>query len=138
VWLKRSKEMSKFILVIDDSLTVRKIIEVTLQREGHRVIGFPDGIEDLRAFTSGQIKSLPDLILLDIELPKASGYEIARYLKTRPDWAKVVIVMISRHNGVIDRLRARLAGAQAYLTKPITTDLLLETINRHLNSTAIG
>jgi twitching motility two-component system response regulator PilG len=124
--------MSKLVMVIDDSPTVRKIVEVSLRREGLEVVSFPDGIEALRAVTSRQMERVPDLVVLDIDLPKMNGYEIARYLRSKPQWSRTVIVILSRHDGVIDRLKARLAGTQAYLTKPFTTQMIVDVVNSNL------
>ena len=121
--------MSKLVMVIDDSPTVRKILEVSLRREGLEVVSYPDGIEALRAVTERQIERLPDLVILDIDLPKMNGYEIARYLRNKSQWNQVVIVILTRHDGVIDRLKARLAGSQAYLTKPFTTQMIVDVVN---------
>src|SRR6266487_6720526 len=123
---------SKLVMVIDDSPTVRKILEVSLRREGLEVVSYPDGIEALRAVTDQQIERLPDLVILDIDLPKMNGYEIARYLRTKPQWSRTVIIILSRHDGVIDRLKARLAGTQAYLTKPFTTQMIVDVVNTNL------
>ena len=124
--------MSKLVMVIDDSPTVRKIVEVSLRREGLEVVSFPDGIEALRAVTNHQMERVPDLLVLDIDLPKMNGYEIARYLRSKPQWSRTVIVILSRHDGVIDRLKARLAGTQAYLTKPFTTQMIVDVVNNNL------
>jgi twitching motility two-component system response regulator PilG len=124
--------MSKLVMVIDDSPTVRKIVEVSLRREGIEVVSFPDGIEALRAVTSHQMERIPDLVVLDIDLPKMNGYEIARYLRSKPQWSRTVIVILSRHDGVIDRLKARLAGTQAYLTKPFTTQMIVDVVTSNL------
>jgi twitching motility two-component system response regulator PilG len=124
--------MSKLVMVIDDSPTVRKIVEVSLRREGIEVVSFPDGIEALRAVTNHQMERVPDLVVLDIDLPKMNGYEIARYLRSKPQWSRTVIVILSRHDGVIDRLKARLAGTQAYLTKPFTTQMIVDVVNNNL------
>ena len=124
--------MSKLVMVIDDSPTVRKIVEVSLRREGLEVVSFPDGIEALRAITSQQIDHVPDLVVLDIDLPKMNGYEIARYLRSKQQWSRTVIVILSRHDGMIDRLKARLAGTQAYLTKPFTTQMIVDVVNENL------
>jgi twitching motility two-component system response regulator PilG len=124
--------MSKLVMVIDDSPTVRKIVEVSLRREGLEVVSFPDGIEALRAVTNRQLERVPDLVVLDIDLPKMNGYEIARYLRSKPQWSRTAIVILSRHDGVIDRLKARLAGTQAYLTKPFTTQMIVDVVNNAL------
>lgn len=128
--------MSKLVMVIDDSPTVRKIVEVSLRREGLEVVSFADGIEALRAVTSRQLDRVPDLVVLDIDLPKMNGYEIARYLRSKPQWSRTVIVILSRHDGVIDRLKARLAGTQAYLTKPFTTQMIIDVVNNSLGLTS--
>ena len=128
--------MSKLVMVIDDSPTVRKIVEVSLRREGLEVVSFPDGIEALRAVTNHQIERVPDLVVLDIDMPKMNGYEIARYLRSKPQWNRTVIVILSRHDGVIDRLKARLAGTQAYLTKPFTTKMIVDVVNNNLGLSA--
>ncbi len=84
--------MSKLVMVIDDSPTVRKIVEVSLRREGLEVVSFPDGIEALRAVTNRQIEHVPDLVVLDIDLPKMNGYEIARYLRSKPQWSRQLLL----------------------------------------------
>jgi twitching motility two-component system response regulator PilG len=110
----------KFILVIDDSMVVCKILEACLSREGFQVKSFPDGLAAMRWLTEPQADT-PDLIWLDISLPKMDGYEVARHLKAKPRFSHTVIVMLSRRDGVIDRLKGRLAGARDYLTKPFKT-----------------
>lgn len=127
--------MRKFIMVIDDSTTVRKIIETCLGREGYLVQGFPDGVEAMRWLTSPEAQ-IPDLILLDIGLPKMDGYEVARRLKARPQFAHTVIVMLSRRDGVIDRLKGRLAGAKDYIPKPFKTQEIIAVIDSHLRAPA--
>jgi twitching motility two-component system response regulator PilG len=109
----------QLVVVIDDSATMRKIVEVCLSREGYAVRGFVDGVEALR-WISGPEGYIPALIFLDIELPNGNGYEVARHVRQNPAFAQTLIVMLSRHNGVIDRLKGRLAGASMYLTKPCT------------------
>jgi DNA-binding response OmpR family regulator len=115
-----SQPSQKFILVIDDSATVRKIIETCLGRENFVVRGFSDGVEAMRWLTTPESR-IPDLVWLDIGLPKMDGYEVARRLKTKPQFANTVLVMLSRRDGVMDRLKGRLAGAKTYMTKPFKT-----------------
>lgn len=127
--------MRKFIMVIDDSTTVRKIIETCLGREGYLVQGFPDGVDAMRWLTLPEAQ-VPDLILLDIGLPKMDGYEVARRLKAKPQFAHTVIVMLSRRDGVIDRLKGRLAGAKDYIPKPFKTQEIIAVIDSHLRAPA--
>jgi twitching motility two-component system response regulator PilG len=122
-----------FILVIDDSFIVRKIVEVVLRREGYEVLGFPDGIEALQWITTPQAR-VPDLIVLDICLPQLNGYEVARRLKNQPRLGIMAIIMLTRRDGMIDRLKGRLAGARGYLTKPFKTQELLQEVQLHLRA----
>jgi twitching motility two-component system response regulator PilG len=127
--------MSKLIMVIDDSTTVRKIIETCLGRQGFQVLGFPDGIEAMR-WLMEPTSRVPDLVLLDIGLPKMDGYEVARRLKIKPQFSSTVIVMLSRRDGMIDRLKGRLAGAKDYITKPFKTQDLITITESYLGMPA--
>jgi len=124
--------MSKLVMVIDDSLTVRKIIETSLKREGFDSVSFPDGIEALRAITEHRLARIPDLVILDIGLPKMDGYEFARRLKSKPQFQQTVIIMLTARDGMIDRLKGRLAGAKDYITKPFRTQDVISALHTHL------
>jgi DNA-binding response OmpR family regulator len=137
-WIrKKDTRMSKFVMVIDDSATVRKIVETCLRREGFEVNGFNDGVEAMRWLTEPQSR-VPDLVLLDIGLPKMDGYEVARRLKSKPQFGNTVIVMLSRRDGVIDRLKGRLAGARDYIAKPFKTQEIISVIESYLGSPTAG
>jgi len=123
--------MSKLVMIIDDSTTVRKIIETCLRRQGFQVLGFPDGVEAMR-WLMEPTSCVPDLVLLDIGLPKMDGYEIARRLKIKPQFSNTVIVMLSRRDGMIDRLKGRLAGAKDYITKPFKTQDIISVTESYL------
>ena len=125
--------MSKLVMVIDDSPTVRKIVETCLRREGFTVVAFADGVEAMQSLTHPQAR-IPDLVVLDIALPKMDGYEVARRLKTKPQFNKTIIIMLSRRDGLIDRLKGRLAGAKEYLTKPFKTQDFVAVIESYLGS----
>lgn len=124
--------MSKLIMVIDDSPTVRKIIETCLGREGYEVKSFPDGVEALRYLHVYQDRPVPDLILLDIVLPKLNGLQIARHLGSKPEYKDIPLVIVSRCNGVVDRLKARIWGVQDYLCKSFTTQDLLKIVGKYV------
>jgi DNA-binding response OmpR family regulator len=124
--------MSKLVMVIDDSATVRKIVETCLKREGFDVKSFPDGVEAMRWLTEPEAR-IPNLVILDIGLPKMDGYEVARRLKTKPQFSNTVIIMLSRRDGMIDKLKGRLAGAKDYLTKPFKTQDIIAVIESHLH-----
>src|SRR5579875_3243752 len=119
------------VLVIDDSATIRKIVETALSREGYAVKSFPDGVEAIRWLMTPQA-CVPRLVILDIGLPKMNGYEVARLLKRKPSFHHTVIVMLTGRDGILDRFKGRLSGAQTYLTKPVTTQALLAAVKTHL------
>lgn len=123
--------MSRLVMVIDDSATIRKIIKVCLERAGYEVIGFPDSVEAIRWLTTQQAH-LPQLVFLDIEMPRMDGYAVAQYLKAKSQCSGMVIVMLSAHNGILDRLKGRLTGADDYLTKPFTTQTILAIVHAYL------
>ena len=125
--------MENTVLVIDDSLTVRKILETSLLRAGFAASSFPDGIQAMQALTEGRIP-LPDAIILDIGLPKMDGFAVARALKHQRAFQKAIIIMLSGHDRLIDKLRGRLVGANAYLTKPFQPAKMLEVLCTHLAS----
>lgn len=124
--------MNKLVMVIDDSLTVRKIIETSLKRAGIASVSYSDGVEALRALQERRCP-IPDLVILDINLPKMDGYEVARHFKTKQQFNNTVIVMLSKRDGVIDRLKGRLAGAKDYITKPFRTQEVMSVVHTHLS-----
>jgi twitching motility two-component system response regulator PilG len=123
--------MNTFILVIDDSVCVRKIVETTLRREGYATMGFADGIAALRWLASEEAR-IPALIILDVTMPKMDGYTVLRALRKQAATVRTPVVMLSRHSGLLDRLKGRLAGANAYLTKPFHQQTILEVVRAQL------
>ena len=123
--------MHNFVMVIDDSATIRKVLEVSLKREGFIVVSFPDGIEALRWLNQPNVPT-PALIFLDVNMPKIDGYSLASYIKHKNKFQNTTIVMLTRRDGVVDRLRARLAGATHYLTKPCKTEDIVNVVQSYL------
>src|SRR5712692_6457241 len=116
--------MSALVMVIDDSLVMRKILEVSLHRAGYPVKSFPDGVEMFHWLETPEAH-IPALVLVDVCLPIIDGYGIIQRLKARPAFGQTMFVIISQYNGVLDRLKGRLAGAKDYLVKPLKTAELL-------------
>lgn len=119
------------ILIIDDSICVRKIVETTLRREGYATMGFADGPTALRWLSSEDVRT-PALIILDLTLPKLDGYTVLRCLKKRKATARIPVVILSGRTGMIDRLKGRLAGACVYLTKPFRQQAILDVVRAQL------
>ncbi len=122
---------NNLVVIIDDSITVRKIVEISLSREGFEVLSFANGVDALVWLTGPQGR-LPGLILLDITMPGMDGYQVARYLKARPHVGESAIVMLTRRDGMVDRLKSRLVGAVDHLSKPFQTQQLLKVVTAHL------
>ena len=116
------------VLVVDDSPTIRKIVEVTLRRERIKVLGVADGLSALAAVADKQ----PMLVLLDITLPGMDGYQICQVLKQRPNSKNIPVVMLSGRDGFFDRMRGRLVGSTQYVTKPFDPAALVKAVTKHL------
>ena len=129
--------MGQLVMVIDDSPTVRKIVEISLRRAGYDVNSFQDGVEALRWLTTAQAR-IPALALVDLGLPKLNGYEVIRLFRARPTCEQTMFVIVSRRDGVLDRLKGRLVGASAYLTKPFKTAELVAVVQAQLGRLVAG
>ena len=123
-----------YIMVVDDSLVVRKILETCLHRAGYEVECFEDGVDALRSLQAPERQRLPDLIIMDVILPRMDGYEVVIQLKCHPEFRKIAVMMLSRRDGILDRLKGRLAGANAYLVKPFRINEVLQTVRELLNT----
>src|SRR5690348_9152677 len=122
-----------FVMIIDDSPTVCKILEVCLRRAGYEAMSFGDGVQALQWLNTAEAR-IPDLIFIDLGLPKMDGYEVIRLLKARPTLAQTVLVILSRRDGILDRIKGRLVGAHAYVTKPFKTQQILTLVQSRLAS----
>lgn len=116
------------VLVVDDSPTVRKLVTITLEKRDYRVIPAGDGLEALAKISDG----LPDLILLDITMPRMDGYQLCKIIKGNPGTKHVPVVMLSGKDGFFDKVRGRMAGSTEYITKPFKPDALVETVEKHI------
>lgn len=116
------------VVIIDDSIVVRKIVETTFRRAGILCTGYPDGVEALQDLKRWQ-DDLPDLIFLDIGLPKLDGYDVLRLLRASPNFDRTAVIMLSAHDGILDRLKSRLAGARGHIVKPFKIQELLSVVN---------
>ncbi|VUD67536.1 Chemotaxis protein CheA [Thalassocella blandensis] len=114
----------KTVMVVDDSVTVRKVTTRFLEREGFDVITAKDGVDAIRVLQ----EQVPDLMLLDIEMPRMDGFEVARTIRTTQRWEHLPIIMITSRTGDKHREHALSLGVDKYLGKPYQEDLLLENI----------
>ncbi len=117
------------ILVIDDSKTIRRTAETLLSKEGCQVFTAIDGFDALSKIADHQ----PDLIFVDIMMPRLDGYETCSLIKHNKTFKKTPVIMLSSKDGLFDRARGRIVGSEQYLTKPFTKDELLGAISNQIN-----
>jgi twitching motility two-component system response regulator PilG len=119
----------KVILVVDDSLTIRKALSSILEKNDFRVVTAEDGSQALAKLN----EAVPDLVLLDITMPWMDGYEVCKAIKSKALTRKVPVVMLSGKDGLFDKVRGKLAGCNDYVTKPFDPDGLLKTIKKYIS-----
>jgi chemotaxis protein histidine kinase CheA/ActR/RegA family two-component response regulator len=119
----RNEEVT--VLVVDDSQAMRRTLEFQLTRAGYRVLAAKDGVDALEVITQ---KQRPNLVLLDIEMPRMDGYEVLSTLRSQRQYRALPIVMLTSRAAEKHRYHAMELGASAYLVKPCPHDELLYTI----------
>ena len=117
------------ILVVDDSKTIRRTAETLLSKEGCQVFTAIDGFDALSKIADHQ----PDLIFVDIMMPRLDGYQTCSLIKHNKVFKKTPVIMLSSKDGLFDRARGRIVGSEQYLTKPFTKDELLGAISNQIN-----
>ena len=117
-------EQSRTVMVVDDSITVRKVTGHVLERHGMQVITAKDGVEALAVLQDQQ----PDIMLLDVEMPRMDGYELARHMRNAEELKDIPIIMITSRTGDKHRKLAHELGVRRYLGKPYQEAELLDNI----------
>ena len=126
----------KVVLVLDASLTTRKIIEVILHREGYQVIGFENPREALH-YLAQHRQQLPDLVFVGLRLPGVDGYRVLQYLKGEPCYRTIVtIALLTQADGPLGHLKARLAGARQTMFKPLVRQRIVALVAEHIGHAA--
>jgi CheY-like chemotaxis protein len=114
------------VLVVDDSATIRDLISLNLELEGFEVVTAVDGQDCLE-----RVRDLcPDLVTLDVVMPRLDGFETARRLKADPGTAHLPVVFVTASAQTADLARGDEVGADAYLTKPFEPQTLVATVRR--------
>jgi twitching motility two-component system response regulator PilG len=121
----------EFILVIDDSPTIRRVVEMLLRQEGYEIQSFRDGVDAMRWCAMPESRT-PDLMLVDLGLPKMDGYDVIQKFKAKPRFANTICIILSQRDGVVDKLKGRMVGAVAYITKPFTSRELVTVVQTAL------
>ena len=115
------------VMVIDDSNTIRRSAEIFLLQAGCAVILAEDGFDALAKIADHQ----PDVVFVDILMPRLDGYQTCALIKKNPKFAATPVIMLSSRDGLFDRARGRMVGSNEYLTKPFTKDSLIGTVEAH-------
>jgi twitching motility two-component system response regulator PilG len=117
------------VMVIDDSKTIRRTAETLLKKAGCEVITATDGFEALSKITDQN----PDVIFIDIMMPRLDGYQTCALIKNNHLYKNTPVILLTSKDGLFDRARGRIVGSDQYLTKPFTKDELLNAITEHVN-----
>jgi twitching motility two-component system response regulator PilG len=120
------------VLVIDDSPTIRRTAELYLSEAGCEVLLAEDGFDALAQIVDHE----PDVIFVDIMMPRLDGYQTCALIKRHPKFAATPVCMLSSKDGLFDRARGRLSGSDLYITKPFTREALLKAVFDHVPARA--
>lgn len=115
------------VMVIDDSNTIRRSAEIFLSQTKCEIILATDGFDAM----SKIVDSHPDIIFVDIIMPRLDGYQTCMLIKKNARFQTVPVVMLTSKTGVFDRARGRMAGSNDYITKPFTQEELLNIIGKY-------
>jgi chemosensory pili system protein ChpA (sensor histidine kinase/response regulator) len=124
VSVRQTRDERIFVMVVDDSITVRRVTQRLLERNGMRVLTAKDGVDAMALLQ----EHTPDVILLDIEMPRMDGYEVAAHVRNDPRLADIPLIMITSRVGDKHRARAIELGVDDYLGKPYQESQLLDAI----------
>jgi CheY-like chemotaxis protein len=123
-----SSDSSKTILCVDDSATELLAMTSALVRLGHQVLTAADGEEALQVVAENS----PDLVLLDVVLPKKNGFQVCRQIKGSAPTKNIKVVLVTAKDQKSDRFWGMKQGADEYVAKPIDDDKLVGIVERHL------
>ncbi len=114
-------------MVIDDSKTIRRTAETLLKKVGCEVVTALDGFDALSKIADQK----PDIIFIDIMMPRLDGYQTCALIKNNKEYKNTPVVMLSSKDGLFDKAKGRIVGSDQYLTKPFSRDELLSAIRNH-------
>jgi twitching motility two-component system response regulator PilG len=117
------------VMIIDDSNTIRRTAEALLKKAGYEVLTAADGFEAMSVITDHR----PDIIFVDIMMPRLDGYQTCRLIKNNKQFRGTPVIMLSSKDGLFDRARGRIAGSQEHVNKPFTQEDLIGVINKYVH-----
>lgn len=114
------------IVAVDDSSLILMTLEKILSEQGYEVKGFSKGMRALKYLK----KEVPDLIILDVEMPEIDGFEMLKLIKEKEELKNVPVIFLTSNNGQNEVIDAIKGGAKDYIIKPINEELLIEKVNK--------
>lgn len=120
------------VMVIDDSNTIRRSAEIFLKQAGCDVILAEDGFDALSKISQYH----PDIIFVDIMMPRLDGYQTCSLIKRNSRFKSTPVIMLSSKDGIFDRARGRMVGSDQYLTKPFTQESLIDAVTTYAANAA--
>ena len=117
------------VMIIDDSNTIRRTAEALLKKAGYDVYTAGDGFEAMSVITDRR----PDIIFVDIMMPRLDGYQTCLLIKNNKDFKHIPVIMLSSKDGLFDKARGRIAGSEEHVNKHFTQEELVEVIARHVH-----
>ena len=119
------------VVLIDDSNTIRRSGEIFLKQAGCEVVLAEDGFDGL----SKVVDNKPDVIFVDVMMPRLDGYQTCALIKNHPDFKNTPVIMLTSKDSLFDRARGKLVGSDQYLTKPFSKKNLIEAVIMHTQQT---
>ena len=116
--------MAKYVLIVDDEPNIVLSLEFLMKKEGYEVQSVGNGEEAIQAIT----QKTPDLVLLDVMMPRKDGYEVCQELRASRSWKDIKIVMLTAKGRDVEREKGLALGANDYITKPFATQEVVEKV----------
>ncbi len=126
--MSQEANKNKKVLIVDDSETIRRTAEALLKREGYDVAVAEDG---LRAFAA-IVNFKPQIIFLDIMMPRLDGYQVCSVIKNNPEYNHIPVIMLSSKDNIFDKARGRVSGSECFMSKPFSKEELISVVNQYL------
>ncbi|MDO7910608.1 response regulator [Pseudomonas monteilii] len=122
------------VMVIDDSSTIRRTAQILLGEAGCDVVTASDGFEALAKI----VEQAPDVIFVDVLMPRLDGYQTCAVIKHNSTFKHTPVILLSSRDGLFDKARGKVVGADQFLTKPFSRDELLDAIKAHVPGFVAG
>lgn len=118
------------VMVVDDSRTIRRTAETLLNKVGCSVVTASDGFDALSKIADAR----PDIIFVDIMMPRLDGYQTCALIKNNNEYQSIPVIMLSSKDGLFDRAKGRVVGSDGYVTKPFSKEELVDVIKGYAKS----